>query len=424
MRKSKLLNALSILLILAPMLAACSPSWKSITQERDQLISRLTLERTRMDKASDEVKQWSGKFPAHYTDESQTYLDSANEALKNIGEEVGWMAELNKAIETKDRKTATDRLEKIKGALEQVSGYTNRILGPPDGSSSGLYRELEQKVERLHNGFDPNDGKDLKSEVSDLISPTRTFIDNAEDFKLCGSEKVMSYTAAWNKYNAGAVSFRQAEQQQEKFILAPDGKSVVDEPAVSDWLVAAYDSLIGAMGEASGAKAAHKSAVDAIDAAESSKDWADLALMNFLADYHTTVSSEHSSGVSDLNSAYTSCWNENFTAAVTSANNAKTHFDAAVYWSTKTKPEETTSPSSNDDPIDPWSYGSGDNNETTPSTYEEPTDNPSWDYESDDDSSWGSGGSDDSSWDDAIFLSARELEKLIQPLYEWITNRR
>lgn len=423
MRKIKFLNAFSILLILVPMLSACAPSWKTIKQQRDGFVSQLAQEQARMDKAETEVKEWSGKFPAHYTTESKPQLDAAQKALADIGDtQSGWLFELNDAIEKKDRKKATERLEWIKGALDTIGVYTLRIMGPPESTGQGLYRELERKVERLHYGFDPNDGKDLKSEVSDLISPTKVFIDNAEDFKLCGSDVVMTYSAAWNQYNAGVASLSQAERQAEMFVLLPDKTAVVDEPAVSDWLVSAYNSLTGAMGEASGAKAVHKTAVDAIDDAESSKDWADLALVNFLADYYTTVSSEHSSGVSDLNNAYASCWNENFTAAVTSANNAKAHFDDAVYWSTQSKPEET---SSDDDTWTPSGGGSdsgGDDGSWTP---DYGGDDDSWDYGGDDGGSWDDGGGDDGSWDDggsddgswdAIFLRREQL----LPLLEWI----
>jgi len=132
------------------------------------------------------------------------------------------------------------------------------------------------------------------------------------------------------------------------FVEMSDGTGV-DEPVVSDWLVSAYSSLTGAMGEASEATAAHKTATDAIDVAKSSKTLADAAHLMIWVDYWYKVDSEHGSGVDDLASAQTMCESEDFASAVTYANSAKTHFDDAVYWSTQEEPDPVVESNDEDD---------------------------------------------------------------------------
>lgn len=343
MRKSKLLNVLLVFLLITLMLSACGPNWDEISRQRDGLVSQLGTETARMADSKAEVDKHSGDFPAHYTTESKPQLDAAQKALADIGDtQSGWLFELNDAIEKKDRKTATERLDWIKGAMDTIGAYTLRIIGPPEDPNQGLYATLQAKVDLLHTGFVPGDNKDLFGEVQALDAPTLATIQAAKatnPFYLCGSTTQMTYKFASGDYGSGLASYKEAEGY-----FAQD-----DLPAASDALVESRNSFNSAVGTVANAVSNHETAYDAIKDAKSSKTIADAAVLMIWADYWSTVSSERSSGIDDLTSAQTMCESEDFASAGTYANSAKGHFDSAIYWSTQEEPEPVVVESDNDE---------------------------------------------------------------------------
>lgn len=421
MRKLKYANIFLVLLILSIPLTACT-NWDTMATERGKVFSSLQLQTTRMEQSQKAVDANQGKFPAHYTKKTESSYASAKQALTDMnGSEtvIGWMQELDDAIAKKDGKIARQRLGQIQEALKKVSAYTELILGPPNTTGQGLYEVLQAKVDQLHTGFIPDDNKDLFEEVQALDAPTLATIQAAKatnPFYLCGSTTQMSYKVASSDYGSGLASYKEAEGY-----FAQE-----DLPAASDALVEARNSFNSAVGSVDKAEDNHKSAVNAIDAAESSKTLADAAVLMIWADYWSNVSSERSSGIDDLASAQTECESEDFANAVTYAEKAKSHFDDAVYWSTQEAPDPVVESDDDDDSsIWPDSGGGSDDG----SWYDSGDDGGSWDSGGDDGGSWDSGGDDGGSWDDggsddgswdAIFLRREEIQKLLQPLFEWI----
>lgn len=362
--KSQLFRLFAVLCIVIPMISACGPNWDEIAKQRDDIFAQLGTEEQRMDQSGDTVKEWSGKFPLYYTTDHQPQLTAAGNALANINgnsSSVGWMAELNSAIQDRDKKVAKERIGQIQEALLSVSAYTELIIGPPGSTGQGFYESLQAKVTLLNEGLIKGDGKDLFEETKDRDAPTLASIAAAKKnnpFYLCSSSAQMKYIFANSNYGSGLANIKTAEAYYNQN----------DLPAASDSLIDAIASFNAATGVVSNAVDDHQDVVDAIGSANESKMLASAVTWNFFADYYGTASSEYVSGDSDLTNANGKCQVEEFASAIDYADSAKTHFDDAYYWINEEEPEPVVVTSDNsDDDEDTNYYGS---EETTTQTEE------------------------------------------------------
>lgn len=281
----------------------------AVEERRVQVLVKLS-------QAEKEVRDHAGQFASHWSAEFPSQLQQSRQNLADNGQATALLTQAQVEFKAKHFSEAKSFADQADAVVTESLDVVNKILGPPS-----FYAELQRKSEEIDHGLVDTVQAEIDRQVGQVNGLERT--------PLCGSaDKVLTFSRVYAQIEQARVQLQGARDKANERV---EGK--IDKPAVYDLATIAFQTAQGAGGLANQDVTDLNSANAAIVAAQSQIDNASAQIQT--ASYRQSEATTALDGArSTLTLARQACYSQNFTGAISQANQAQSQAINAVGIST------------------------------------------------------------------------------------------